>query len=136
MKFNIILFLVIIASPYVGSLFAQPLNDQCSGAISVLTDGTCVNGTTAGAFDSWLNTIGCQTSQGNGSSSIHPDVWYTFVATGSQAQFNITTSSPFTGNIELTLVQGTCNSTFTLAGSSCGASPLSTIISGHTQTLK
>lgn len=56
-------------------LIAQP-NDNCSGAQVVTPNGTCYNGTTVGANDSWVGTVGCQ------SGNNHPDVWYTFVATG------------------------------------------------------
>ena len=81
--------------------FAQPANDECSGAITVTPDGTCVNGTTVDAVDNWIGVVGCQTGNNN---SNHPDVWYTFVATGTQADF-LVTAGTFTGDIELILIE-------------------------------
>jgi hypothetical protein len=60
------------------SAFAQPANDVCTGAISVTPNGTCVSGTTVLAGDHWTGTVGCQ------SGANHPEVWYTFVSTGTQ----------------------------------------------------
>src|SRR5690349_19454029 len=98
--------------------FAQPANDNCSAAIISPQNGTCVNGTTAAANDNWTGQVGCQTGGGS-----HPDVWYTFTATGSTAQFTITNGS-MTGNIELALLDGTCAGGFAFIGTQCGASPL------------
>jgi gliding motility-associated-like protein len=105
-------------------ILAQPANDNCTGAQLVTPNGSCNSGTTVGANDSWQGSAGCQTG-GN-----HPDVWYTFTSTGSQAQFTITTSSPWSGNVELILVQGTCAGGFTIVGSQCGPSPLNTTLTG------
>src|SRR5437667_7018197 len=100
-------------------VFAQPANDICNNAQIVTPNGTCIAGTTIGANDNWTGTVGCQ------SGGTHPEVWYTFVSTGSQAQFTITASAPWSGVVELTLVEGTCAGGFSLIGSQCGASPLS-----------
>jgi hypothetical protein len=43
---------------------------------------------TVGANDSWQNSVGCQ---GGGN---HPDVWYTFTATGSQANLPLLPQAP------------------------------------------
>ena len=97
-------------------IFAQPPNDNCTAATTVTPNGPCFSGTTVGANDSWQGSVGCQ---GGGS---HPDVWYSFTSTGSQAQFSITASAPWTGNIELVLVQGTCAAGFNIIGSQCSPS--------------
>ena len=104
--------------------FAQPANDDCANAQTVTPNGTCVPGTTVGANDSWQGSVGCQ-SGGN-----HPDVWYTFTSTGAQAQFTITTSAPWSGNVEVVLVQGTCAAGFTLVGSQCGSPSLTATFNG------
>lgn len=111
------------------AIFAQPANDVCADAISVTPDGTCVSGTTVDAADNWQNVVGCQT--GNNASN-HPDVWYTFVATGTQADFTVTAGT-FTGDIELILVEidGTvCTDDLLLVGTDCGASPLTSTFTG------
>ena len=101
--------------------FSQPANDNCTGATTVTPNGTCVNGTTVGAADNWQGSVGCQ---GGGN---HPDVWYRFVSTGTQAQFNIATSPPWSGNVEVVLVEGDCTTGFTIVGSQCGGSPVTTL---------
>src|SRR5215831_16943477 len=77
-----------------------PTNDNCGTAQSVTPNGTCYSGTTVGADDSWVGTVGCQ------SGNNHPDVWYTFVATGSSLAINITAGT-LGGNIEFVLVSST-----------------------------
>src|SRR5436190_896960 len=95
-----------------------PANDICTNAQSIIPNGTCYSGTTIAANDQWTGTVGCQGGGG------HPEVWYTFTSTGSQAQFIVTASAPWTGDVELTLVQGTCAGGFFVIGSQCGPSPL------------
>ena len=53
------------------SAFAQPANDECTGAQSVTPDGTCISGTTVGAFDDWTGLVGCQSGNPNN----HEEVW-------------------------------------------------------------
>ncbi len=108
--------------------YAQPANNTCLTAQSITPNGTCVSGTTVAATDTWNNVVGCQ--NGNNGSN-HPDVWYTFVSTGTQAVFT-NTAGTFGGTMELILVEGTCASTFTLAGNSCSASPQSATFTGLT----
>ncbi|MDQ3190896.1 MAG: PKD domain-containing protein, partial [Bacteroidota bacterium] len=108
------------------NLYAQPANNNCTTAQVVTPDGTCVSGTTVNATDGWNNTVGCQTGNNN---SNHPDVWYSFTATGSQATFTVTAGT-FTGNIELILVGGTCAGGLNLVGSQCGASPMNAVFNG------
>ncbi len=120
----ILLFFTILVSL---NTYAQPANNTCSGAVSVTPDGTCYAGTTTAATDNWTGTVGCQS--GNG----HPDVWYTFVATGNTLDITVTNGTQ-ANNIEFTLVEDVsppCGSLF-IAGSACGASPLSATITGLT----
>ena len=106
--------------------FAQPPNDVCSGAFSIAPDGTCYGPalpqtTTVASGDHWTGTVGCA---GNTN-----EVWFTFVATGTDLNINIT-SGTLGGNIEFVLVAATgpCSG-LTLEGSLCGASPLTGLVS-------
>ncbi len=110
------------------TLVAQPANDACTGAQSITPNGSCVSGTTVSATDGWSSTVGCQ----SGNPNSHPEVWYTFVATGTTYVGSVTTSGSWAGNVEFTLASGTCAGGFTIVGSACGASPLSVNISGLT----
>lgn len=100
------------------SAFAQPANDVCGGAQVLTPDGTCVNGTTVNATDNWTGTVGCQAGGGT-----HRDVWYSFVATGSNFTGTVTPSAPFTGNAEFVLASSAtgCTGPFTIVGSNCGS---------------
>src|ERR1043165_3254356 len=109
-------------------LLAQPANDVCTSAQSITPNGGCVSGTTASANDNWTSTVGCQ----SGSPNAHPEVWYTFTATGSNYTGIVTASGSWAGNVEFTLVSGTCAGGFTVVGSACGASPLNISIGGLT----
>jgi hypothetical protein len=91
-------------------LYAQPANDACAGATVVIPNGACVNGTTVAAGDSWQGTVGCQIGNNN---SNHPDVWYSFTATGTQATITVTAGT-FLGNVEVVLVEGTYTGTLRL----------------------
>ena len=106
-----------------GTLVAQPANDDCSTAQTIAVNGTCYNGTTVGADDSWQGILDCQ------SGNNHRDVWYRFVATGTTLAVNVTPGT-LTGNIEFILLQGDCTNGFILSGSFCGASPLIDNING------
>jgi len=98
------------------ALFAQPANDACGEAIAVTPNGSCVTGTTVAATDGWIGTVGCA---GN-----NPEVWYSFVATGSQLDVNIT-SGTLGGNIEFILVEALAPCLgLTLYSSICAASPI------------
>ncbi len=102
-------------------VIAQPANDNCGTAQVVQPNGTCYSGTTVGANDSWIGTVGCA---GN-----NVDVWYSFVATGSVANFQVT-SGTMGGNIEIVLVSSTspCNG-LGLEGSVCAPSPVALDVS-------
>jgi hypothetical protein len=104
-------------------IFSQPANDNCIGAATVTPNGTCYSGTTVGANDSWTGTAGCQ------SGNNHPDVWYTFVATGTSLNISITAGT-LTGNIEFVLYETTSPCNGAIVGSLCGPSPLTGTING------
>ena len=107
--------------------WAQPANDNCASATSVAPT-SCTAGTTTGANDSWIGTVGCQ---GGGS---HPDAWYTFVADDNQLNINLTSSGM--GNpVEFVLAEspcGDCSCSFIIVGSACGTAPLVDSIVGLT----
>jgi gliding motility-associated-like protein len=111
---------------FVVEAYSQPANDNCNGAQLITPNGSCNNGTTVNATDGWTGTVGCQ------SGNNHPEVWYTFVATGTSLSVNITAGT-ITGNLEFVLVQATspCNG-LTIMGSLCGASPLTGTVNGLT----
>lgn len=109
-------------------LIAQPPNDACSSAQVVTPNGTCIPGTTTGASDLWVGSVGCQTG-GN-----HNEVWYTFTATQNQLNFTVN-STGIGNNVEFILANspcGTCACSFVIEGSVCGPAPLTDSISGLT----
>ena len=119
------IFLFVTASILVFEAFAQPANDACSGASAINPNSGCVTGTTVAADDNWVGSIGCQ---GNGQ---NPDVWYTFTATNTQLDYNVTTAAPWAGNVEFTLAEATgpCAG-LTIRESNCGPSVLSGSVLG------
>ncbi|MFT5860794.1 MAG: hypothetical protein ACI865_002909 [Flavobacteriaceae bacterium] len=125
--YGILLVVMLIAQ----GAFAQPPNDACGGALATAADGTCygpglAETTTVAATDGWIGTLGCA---GN-----NAEVWFSFVATTSQLDINITAGT-IGGNIEFVLVQSVtppCGG-LTLGGgggSACGASPLIATFNG------
>ncbi len=100
---------------------AQPPNDNCGTAQAVIPNGTCYTGTTVAANDSWIGTVGCA---GN-----NAEVWYSFVATGAVANFQVT-SGTLGGNVEVVLVSSTgpCAG-LGLEGSVCAPSPVNLDVS-------
>jgi PKD repeat protein len=122
MKHILYTFLSLIL--FSGSLFAQPVNDICSGATTLPQDGSCLAGTTAAADDHWIGGVGCQAGGGGN------EVWYTFTATGTDANFVITNGTQ-TGNIEFIIVEASAPCTgLGFRGSSCGASPMNVTFQG------
>jgi PKD repeat protein len=102
-------------------VYAQPANDACAGAITVTPNGSCVTGTTAAATDGWIGTVGCA---GN-----NPEVWYSFTATGSQLDVNITNGT-LGGNVEFILVEALAPCVgLTLYASICAPSPVNQTLS-------
>ena len=90
MKIKLRLFLIIFLSNLTMiSVFAQPANDLCTGAITITPDGTCVGGTTVGGTDNIGGAVGCQSG---GSANSHEDVWYSFTSTGTTLTGTVTSS--------------------------------------------
>jgi gliding motility-associated-like protein len=106
------------------SSFAQPANDDCTGATAVVPDGSCLTATTVLATDSWTNLIGCQ---GGAVGLAHDDVWFSFVATGSSFTTTATAGPGWAGDLEITLMEPGalgCLDVFTELASNCGPSPV------------
>lgn len=100
-----------------------PANDLCTNATVVVPDGTCYPGTTVSANDDLTaGTWGCQ-------AGADPEVWYTFVSTGSVANF-VVTNGTMTGNAEIVIFTNNCVDPLTGINSSCGTSPFTTSING------
>ncbi len=120
------LFSILILLSVCSSIYAQPANDLCSGAATVIPDGTCYAGTNVSASDNLTGEPGCATQGGpNG----HREIWFSFTATTTTVDFDIT--SPTGSTIELLLISGTCAS-LTLENSTCMTSPLATTFAGLT----
>lgn len=129
MKIKLRLALIIfLSSLTMVSIFAQPANDLCTGAITVTPDGTCVNGTTVGANDNLGGAVGCQSG---GSANSHEDVWYSFTSTGTTLTGTVTASGTWTQGVEVMIFSGGCGG-LSLVNSQCGASPLTLNIAGLT----
>jgi gliding motility-associated-like protein len=121
-------WLIIICIPF--SLFAQPANDECAGAISLgtlPTPGTCTSGlqngtaTTLNSQTTVAATAGnpyiYQTACNGGSMTTFAlDTWYSFTASGTIANVNIT-GFP---NANVALWSGTCGN---LLGRGCSILP-------------
>jgi hypothetical protein len=112
---NLLTILLLVVSTMV---FAQPANDNCGGATSITPDGTCQNGTNVSANDNWAGEVGCATV---GGPNAHLDVWYSFVATGTNVDIVVTDIS-VGGTIEVILVEPAtlpCTGPFTVLVTSC-----------------
>jgi len=121
---------IILWMPF--SLFAQPANDECTGAISLgtlPTPGACVSGLQNGA----ATTLNSQTTvaataanpyvyqtacSGGSMTTFALDTWYSFTASGTIANVNIT-GFP---NANVALWSGTCGN---LLGRGCSIIPAS-----------
>ena len=113
-KLLTILFLLISIG-----LFAQPGNDDCSGATPVTPNGSCQTGTNVSANDNWAGEIGCATLNGP---NAHLDVWYSFVATGTSVDIDVTDLT-VSSTLEVILVEPAglpCTGPFTVLGTQCG----------------
>lgn len=118
---NKLILLLLLFIPIIG--YSQPANDQCLGAPLVMPNGPCVNGTLTLANDNWASEVGCATVGGPNN---HPDVWYSFIASGTQFDMTITDLT-IGADIELILVSAAslpCNGPFTVHYTVCGPSPL------------
>lgn len=100
-------------------------NDNCSGAIAVATnpDLSCTNsisGTIQGATDSGVSC---------GSGTSDDDVWYSFVATSTTHNINLTNVSGSTTDLAHAVYGGSCG---TLGASLVCSDPNSSVVSGLT----
>ncbi len=122
MKTKLAFFIALLCSM---TSLAQPANDICSAALPINPNNGCVNGTTVGADDSWIGSVGCQ---GGGNNL---DVWYSFTAINGQLNYDVTTTGPWVGDVEFILVSATSACTgLSVAGSDCGPSILTGTING------
>lgn len=126
MKMNVkyfLLFLLGVVFYAPNQLNAQPANDSCANAISfgALAQGStqCLAGSLNGANVEYplIYQAAC-----NPVPDTLPDVWYSFVATGNEANLSITASTMIAPTINV--YQGSCGS---FAGLGCFSSGLSTI---------
>jgi len=78
---------------------AQPANDDCSGAIELITGATCdpTPGSVEGATASFPGTVTCDGFQ----ATPDDDVWYRFTATAASHQIRVTGSASFDAAIQL-----------------------------------
>jgi hypothetical protein len=120
------IFILLIIVLNAVNAFAQPANDDCAGATAISPNNGCTTGgTTVAANDNWVGSIGCQ---GGGQNE---DVWYTFTATNTQLDYNVTTSAPWAGDVEFTLAEasGPCAGLI-IRESNCGPSVLAGSVLG------
>jgi gliding motility-associated-like protein len=127
-----LLILVTLVSLINFKAFAQPANNNCNTAQSLgslPTPGACVGGLQNGSATTVAGTtIGATATspavsilncQGGTADQQAPslDVWYSFVATGTTVNVNITPGSPALATPNIGLWTGACNS---LTASGCG----------------
>jgi autotransporter-associated beta strand protein len=85
---------------------APPENDDCSGAITLITDAAAITATTLAATQT-LPAITCQTATSTGPIA---DVWFKFVATNVAHRVAVTPSASFDAVIDIRTGSG-CNAT-------------------------
>ena len=90
-----------------------PANDNCSGAISLTSNATCVNIT--GTLDQSTTSTGF--AAGCAPGGTHYDVWYSFVAVSTTETVTISNLGANINNSAIQLYSGTCGSLTSLA---CG----------------
>ena len=102
---NLFRFLSVIITlvVYNSFCFAQPANDNCSGAITLVSTAECTmtSGTTASATQSQSGCTG----------TANDDVWYRFKATATSQSITVIPSSGF--NAVYQVFSGTCGGTLT-----------------------
>ncbi len=119
------LFFVLLLLSNLG-IVAQSSNSVCTSASLISDNGSCTNGgIVAGDTDDLTGTGGCATT---GVNNQHKDVWYRFVATGGGITYSVTGAA---GTIEMLVLSSTgpCAG-LALAGSACGAAPLTGSLGG------
>ena len=104
------LFLFVIALVVSLTVFAQaPANDDCSGAVVLVSGTSCVN--TGGTLFNATTSVGVPA--GVCGLALSPDVWYSFVAKSVYPNITLSSVSGFSSVIQL--VGGTCASQTQLA---------------------
>lgn len=110
--------------PYVLNVTAEPLgtnavsNDACAGAIPVMASTSCTPQTFSnGCASQSLPATDC----GNGAGEANDDVWYSFMATGSDMSIGVLPST--SGNMDpvIELFNGSCGSLVSLTCTDAGA---------------
>lgn len=124
--------LLILTTIITVQAFAQPANNNCNTAQSLgslPTPGACIAGVQNGAATTVAGTTIAATAtspavsilncQGGSADQFAPslDVWYSFVATGTTVNINITPGSPALANPNIGLWTGPCSS---LTAQGCG----------------
>ena len=104
----ILLFLGIFSSSIT---FAQPGNNECSAAIALTSNTSCINTAGTNVNATWNPSTFPGTTIGCGASDKY-DVWYTFVAQSSTQTITVS-SGP--SQIRLQLLSGTCGSFTSIA---------------------
>jgi len=99
-------------------------NDECDGSIASPTDSSCIAGTNVNSSPSFGSAVGCLPNGSN-------DVWYSFVATGTEFSFGLTGAS---GAIGVVLFDdATCASgLFGVLNSWCGTNTVTGTYNGLT----
>lgn len=118
-NFRLVLILsIVVLSANLNTAFAQPANDNCSGAITLTPGTTHAAGTVWNATASPGIPIDCATGTPD------DDVWYTFTATApcNTISLPVIGASLTTNNPRIQLFDGPCGSLKTL---SCGTTSLS-----------
>ncbi len=93
------------------NVYAQPANDNCSGAVNLTPGGSCVN--TAGTLNNATISLGVPAACATGNLF---DVWYSFTATGTSQTVTISGyGSSFTRR-QLILYAGSCSALFPVSG--------------------
>jgi hypothetical protein len=111
-----------LAFASVQAVFAQPANDNCSGAITLTPGATCTTttGNVSGATSSLTGCVG----------NANDDVWYKFTATTTNHTITVAGSSGFDAVVQLFdggASPGTCNGTSLICRDNSGTGSTETI---------
>ncbi|NTW31629.1 MAG: T9SS type A sorting domain-containing protein [Bacteroidetes bacterium] len=119
-KFYVLILLALLCTVSVS--YAQPANDNCSGAITLTQTTTCsaINGTTVGASQS-IAAIICNGTTG----TADDDVWYKFVAVSTNPTIKVVGSTGFDAKLELH--ESTCSGTLVNCADANGTGGTETI---------
>lgn len=93
-------FLIVLLFLQIATVFAQPSNNNCSGATVLSVNSSCIE-TTGTTLNATQTIAGC-------AGVANDDVWYSFVATQASIQIQVTGSSGF--NPVVQVFSGSCGS--------------------------